>query len=75
MIATAHRRPPTWPRWLPLTRLPEGAELACGQASLIAHAMNVDVAACEVDELDVVVTVQAGHARAAARAGPIDGPN
>ena len=51
-------------------RLPEGAELACGQASVIAKAMKVDLAACEVDELDVVVTVHAGPARAAARAGP-----
>jgi hypothetical protein len=32
--------------------------------------MKVDLAACEIDELDVVVTVQAGPARAAARAGP-----
>jgi secretion/DNA translocation related TadE-like protein len=54
-------------------RLPEGAELACGQASVIAEAMKADLAACEVDELDVVVTVQAGRARAAARAGPVDG--
>jgi len=51
-------------------RLPEGAELACGQASVIAKAMKVDIAACEVDELDVVVTVHAGPARAGARAGP-----
>jgi secretion/DNA translocation related TadE-like protein len=56
-------------------RLPEGAEIACGQASLIAKAMKVDVAACEVDELDAVVTVQVGHARAAAKAGPVDGPS
>ena len=55
-------------------RLPEGAELACDQASVIAKAMKVDVAACEVDELDVVVTLQEGPARAAARAGPVDGP-
>lgn len=54
-------------------RLPEGAELACGQASVIANAMNADVAGCDVDELDVVVTVHAGRARAAARAGPVDG--
>ena len=54
---------------------PEGAELACGQASVIAQAMKVDLAACEVDKLDVVVTVHAGPARAAARAGPVDGPN
>jgi secretion/DNA translocation related TadE-like protein len=51
-------------------RLPEGAEPACGQASAIAKAMKAELAACEIDELDVVVTVQAGPARAAARAGP-----
>jgi secretion/DNA translocation related TadE-like protein len=51
-------------------RLPEGAEPACGQASVIAKAMKAELAACEIDELDVVVTVQAGPARAAARAGP-----
>ncbi len=56
-------------------RLPEGVEPACGQASVIAKAMKVDVADCEVDELDVVVTIQAGQARAAARAGPADSPN
>lgn len=53
-------------------RLPEGAEVACGQASVIATAMGVDVAACDVDELDVVVTIRAGRAGAAARAGPDD---
>jgi secretion/DNA translocation related TadE-like protein len=51
-------------------RLPEGAEPACGQASVIAKAMKAELAACDIDELDVVVTVQAGPARAAARAGP-----
>ncbi len=55
-------------------RLAEGAGSACNQASAIATAMRVDIAACEVDELDVVVTVQAGRARAAARAGPVDSP-
>jgi secretion/DNA translocation related TadE-like protein len=55
-------------------RLPEGAGAACGQASVIANAMGVDVADCTVDHLDVVVTVAAGRARAAARAGPVDGP-
>lgn len=53
-------------------RLPEGAEAACAQASVIAKAMRVEVKACEVDELDVVVTIEAGPARAAARAGPAD---
>ena len=55
-------------------RLPEGAETSCGQALVIAKAMRVEVTACEVDDLDVVVTVEAGRARAAARAGPDDGP-
>jgi secretion/DNA translocation related TadE-like protein len=55
-------------------RLPEGAETACGRASVIAEAVRVVVAECTVEELDVVVTVEAGPARAAARAGPVDGP-
>jgi secretion/DNA translocation related TadE-like protein len=55
-------------------RLPAGIDSACGQATAIANAMRVGVADCVVDELDVVVTIQAGPARAAARAGPADGP-
>jgi secretion/DNA translocation related TadE-like protein len=55
-------------------RLPEGTQAACGQALQIANAMRVGVADCNVDELDVVITIQAGPARAAARAGPVDGP-
>jgi len=51
-------------------RLPDGAAVACGQASLIARAMNVAVLDCAVDDLAVVITVAAGNARAAARAGP-----
>jgi secretion/DNA translocation related TadE-like protein len=53
-------------------RIPAGIDTACGQASVIADAMTVVVAGCEVDDLDVVVTVDAGQARAAARAGPVD---
>jgi hypothetical protein len=34
--------------------------------------MKVVVAGCAVEELDVVVTVNAGRASAAARAGPAD---
>jgi secretion/DNA translocation related TadE-like protein len=56
-------------------RLPVGVEAACSQAKMIARAMRVDVADCTVDELDVVVITQAGPARAAARAGPADGPS
>lgn len=55
-------------------RLPEGPQAACGQASVIAKAMKVDVADCAVDDLDVVIAIHAGPARAAARAGPVDGP-
>jgi secretion/DNA translocation related TadE-like protein len=55
-------------------RLPAGAQVACGQASAIADAMGVGVAGCVVDGLDVVVTVTAGDAGAAARAGPADSP-
>ncbi|OBB15397.1 helicase [Mycobacteriaceae bacterium 1482268.1] len=51
-------------------RLPEGGGVACGQASAIAHAVNVAIAECSIEQLDVVVTVAAGPARAAARAGP-----
>jgi secretion/DNA translocation related TadE-like protein len=56
-------------------RLPGGAESACGEASVIADAMEADVTDCVVDELDMVVTVQVGRARAGARAGPVDGPS
>jgi hypothetical protein len=37
--------------------------------------MEVEVADCVVDDLDVVITVRVGQARAAARAGPVDGPS
>ena len=56
-------------------RLPTGDGAACGQAAALANAMRVGVAECTVDELDVVVTIHAGPARAAARAGPVDGPS
>jgi len=51
-------------------RLPAGDDAACGQAAEIARAMRVNVAECVIEDLDVVVTVAAGKARAAARAGP-----
>jgi secretion/DNA translocation related TadE-like protein len=58
-------------------RLAAGADAACAQASVVAQAMHTVVAQCVVEELDVVVTVEApvalgvwGPARAAARAGP-----
>jgi secretion/DNA translocation related TadE-like protein len=62
-------------------RLADGTDAACAQASRVAHAMRTTVTRCVVDELDVVVTVEArvaldrigtGPARAAARAGPAD---
>ncbi|MCV7050671.1 helicase [Mycobacterium heidelbergense] len=57
-------------------RLPSGVGSACARATAVARQMRVDGARCEVDGLDVVVTVQvgvafAGAARAAARAGPV----
>lgn len=52
-------------------RLPEGVDVACGQASAIANAMNVGVVDCAVEDLDVVITTRSGPARAAARAGPV----
>lgn len=55
--------------------LPQGAGIACNRASVIAEAMSAGVVDCHIDDLDVVVTVRFGPARAAARAGPVDGPN
>lgn len=55
-------------------RLPDGGDAACGQATLIADAMGVGMADCVADGLDVVVTITAGSARAAARAGPAESP-
>ena len=57
------------------SRLPSGVERACAGATAVAREMRVIDTSCEVDDLDVVVTVQvpvafAGTARAAARAGP-----
>ena len=60
-------------------RVPGGAESACAQAGAVARAMRVSSAGCEVDVLDIVVTIEVGpadgrwgKARAAARAGPAD---
>ena len=55
--------------------LPHGNESACARAASIAGEMRVGTTRCEVQGLDVVVTVQVavafgGTARAAARAGP-----
>jgi secretion/DNA translocation related TadE-like protein len=51
-------------------RVPDGVDAACARATGIAQAMNVAVADCTVDDLDVVITIRAGKAQAAARAGP-----
>ncbi len=58
-------------------RVPAGVGAACTQAQAVARAMRAETAGCEVDDLDVVLTVEVGSAggrfgtaRAAARAGP-----
>ena len=57
-----------------------GAGAACTQAAPLARAMGTTVTQCTVEDLDVVVTVEAavalgrfdvGPARATARAGPV----
>jgi secretion/DNA translocation related TadE-like protein len=60
-------------------RLAGGPEAACAQATVVAEQMRTRAADCVVDDLDIVVTVEArlvvggwGSARAAARAGPDD---
>lgn len=62
-------------------RLAGGADVACQQASAVAQAMHTELMRCAVEDLDVVVTVEApvsfgrvgvGPAQAAARAGPAD---
>jgi secretion/DNA translocation related TadE-like protein len=63
-------------------RIGDGADAACAHASAVARAMHAAVTRCVVDQLDVMVTVDAavalgrigiGPARAAARAGPAEG--
>lgn len=56
-------------------RLSSGAAAACARATLVARQMRAADTRCEVDGLDVIVTVEVataftGAARAAARAGP-----
>jgi secretion/DNA translocation related TadE-like protein len=58
-------------------RLTAGHESACAQAITVNRAMGVNQIGCTVEELDVVIAVEApvamwGAARAAARAGPIE---
>jgi len=58
-------------------RLPGGAAAACREAHAVADAMRATVRGCELERLDVVVTVTTpvggwigAESRAAARAGP-----
>jgi secretion/DNA translocation related TadE-like protein len=60
-------------------RLAAGPEAACAHAKAVARQMRVSTTGCDVDDLDVVVTVEVrlavggwGGARAAARAGPAE---
>jgi secretion/DNA translocation related TadE-like protein len=62
-------------------RLADGGGAACSQASAVARAMRTAITDCVVEDLDVVVIVEAsvplgripmGPARATARAGPVD---
>ena len=60
-------------------RLAAGPEAACAQANAVARQMRVSTTGCDVDDLDVVVTIDVrlavggwGSARAAARAGPAE---
>ena len=61
--------------------LVDGTGAACTRASALARAMHTAVTGCVVENLDVIVTVDApvslgrmgvGRARATARAGPAD---
>ena len=61
--------------------LADGTGAACTKASALARAMRTAVTQCVVEDLDVIVTVDApllfgrmgvGPARATARAGPVD---
>jgi len=61
--------------------LVNGTGAACTRASALARAMHTAVTGCVVEDLDVIVTVDApvslgrmgvGRARATARAGPAD---
>jgi secretion/DNA translocation related TadE-like protein len=55
--------------------LPRGAGAACARATTVARQMRIGAAGCQVDGLDVIVTVEVpvanvGVAEASARAGP-----
>lgn len=58
-------------------RVPAGAVTACAEALAVATSVHADVRSCEIEQLNVVVTVAVGvsgpigtEASAAARAGP-----
>lgn len=58
-------------------RMPSGAAVACRQADALATAVRANLRSCEVNQLDVTVTVavdtglrMGGEALAVARAGP-----
>jgi secretion/DNA translocation related TadE-like protein len=58
-------------------RVPAGRAAACGEAQAVAAVMHASVRRCDIDQLDVVVTVAVfvggqigGQALATARAGP-----
>jgi secretion/DNA translocation related TadE-like protein len=64
-------------------RLPAGRNAACAAAETAARSLGSTVRRCDVDGVEVIVTVSAalgfgasvaGPATAAARAGPIDTP-
>ncbi|WP_167097138.1 Rv3654c family TadE-like protein [Mycobacterium sp. DL592] len=50
--------------------LPGGTAAACRQALGVTAAMGAVLQGCDVDRLDVVLTVSFGRARAVARGGP-----
>jgi secretion/DNA translocation related TadE-like protein len=61
--------------------LADGTSAACSRASALALAMNAAVTRCQVEDLDVIVTVETRvplgrfavrPAAATARAGPVD---
>jgi len=61
-------------------RLPTGAAAACREARAVADVMGATLSGCDVERLDVVVTVTtpvggriAVESRATARAGPVSG--
>jgi secretion/DNA translocation related TadE-like protein len=62
-------------------RVPQGSRAACAWAAVVVSRMGAHQIGCDVDGLDVVVTVEVaiafagwgtGAARAAARAGPVE---